>query len=66
MPFWAEFSSTPSNDVSLMHDWEIKMQAIVNETKKEKVTSLAGVPSWMLVLLNNVLESTGKQTLFEV
>ncbi|MBT8319621.1 MAG: GH3 auxin-responsive promoter family protein [Gramella sp.] len=66
MPFWAEFSSTPSNEVSLMHDWEYKMQAIVNETIKEKVTSLAGVPSWMLVLLNNVLETTGKESLFEV
>ncbi len=66
MPFWAEFSSTPSNEVSLMHDWEFKMQAIVNETRKEKVTSLAGVPSWMLVLLNNVLETTEKQNLFEV
>ncbi|MUP44456.1 GH3 auxin-responsive promoter family protein [Gramella sp. BOM4] len=66
MPFWAEFSSTPSNEVSLMHDWEYKMQAIVDETIKEKVSSLAGVPSWMLVLLNNVLETTGKQNLFEV
>jgi hypothetical protein len=66
MPFWAEFSSTPSNEVSLMHDWEVKMQAIVDETIKEKVTSLAGVPSWMLVLLNNVLETTGKGNLFEV
>ncbi|SDS14143.1 GH3 auxin-responsive promoter family protein [Gramella sp. MAR_2010_147] len=66
MPFWAEFSSTPSNEVSLMHDWEYKMQAIVDETTRERVTSLAGVPSWMLVLLNNVLETTGKQSLFEV
>ncbi|MBO2543011.1 GH3 auxin-responsive promoter family protein [Salegentibacter sp. BDJ18] len=66
MPFWAEFSSTPSNEVSLMNDWEIKMQAIVNETIKENVTSLAGVPSWMLVLLNNILETTGKENLFEV
>lgn len=66
MPFWAEFSSTPSNKVSLMSEWETKMQAIVNETIKEDVTSLAGVPSWMLVLLNNVLETTGKNNLFEV
>ena len=66
MPFWAEFSSTPSNKVSLMSDWEHKMQAIVDETIKENVTSLAGVPSWMLVLLNNVLETTGKQNLFDV
>jgi hypothetical protein len=66
MPFWAEFSSTPSNEVSLMNDWEIKMQAIVNETIKEKVTSLAGVPSWMLVLLNNVLETSKQEDLFKV
>lgn len=66
MPFWAEFSSTPSNKVSLMSDWEHKMQAIVNETINENVTSLAGVPSWMLVLLNNVLETTGKQNLHDV
>jgi len=66
MPFWAEFSSTPSNKVSLMSDWETKMQAIVDETIEENVTSLAGVPSWMLVLLNNVLEKTGKNNLFDI
>lgn len=66
MPFWAEFSSTPSNKVSLMSDWETKMQAIVDETIQENVTSLAGVPSWMLVLLNNVLETTGKSNLFDI
>ena len=66
MPFWAEFSSTPSNKVSLMSDWEHKMQAIVDETINENVTSLAGVPSWMLVLLNNVLETTRKKSLIDV
>jgi hypothetical protein len=66
MPFWAEYSSTPNNEVSLMADWELKMQAIVDQTIQENVTSLAGVPSWMLVLLNNVLESTEKSNLFEI
>ncbi len=66
MPFWAEYSSTPSNKVSLMSNWEHKMQAIVDETIHENVTSLAGVPSWMLVLLNNVLETTHKKSLHDV
>ena len=66
MPFWAEYSSTPNNEVSLMADWEVKMQAIVKQTTQENVTSLAGVPSWMLVLLNNVLEATGASNLFEI
>jgi len=66
MPFWAELSSTPSNKVSLMSEWETKLQAIIKESVQENVTSLAGVPSWMLVLLNNVLEETGKEHLFKV
>jgi hypothetical protein len=66
MPIWAEFSSTPSNRVSLMGDWEIKLMAIVQETIYEDVTSLAGVPSWMMVLLNKVLEETGKTNLLEI
>lgn len=66
MPFWANYKSTPSNDISLMSDWDTKMEAIVNETMNESVTSLAGVPSWMLVLLNNILEKTGKTEISEV
>ena len=66
MPFWAEYSSTPKNSISLLSDWEIKMQAIVDDTITENVTSLMGVPSWMLVLLNNVLETTGKENIHEV
>ncbi|MDE3741510.1 GH3 auxin-responsive promoter family protein [Maribacter polysaccharolyticus] len=66
MPLWAEFSSTPSNKVSLMSEWESKLRAIIHESSQENVTSLAGVPSWMLVLLNNVLQETGKDNLFQV
>ena len=66
LPFWAELGSTPSQKVSLMSEWETKMEAIINETLEEKVTSLAGVPSWMLVLLQNVLKKTYKATITEV
>ncbi|MBU2995165.1 GH3 auxin-responsive promoter family protein [Cellulophaga baltica] len=66
MPFWAELSSTPSSKVSLMSEWESKLKAIIKESTEENVTSLAGVPSWMLVLLNSVIEETGKENLFQV
>lgn len=66
MPMWAEFSSTPSNKTSLMSEWETKLTAIINETKAENVTSFAGVPSWMLVLLNRILSETNKEHLFEL
>ena len=66
MPLWAEFSSTPSNKVSLMTNWDDKIAAIVAETQNENVTSFAGVPSWMLVLLNKILEETGKDNLEDI
>jgi len=66
MPFWADFSSAPSQEVALMSNWETKMDAIIDETINENITSLAGVPSWMLVLLNRVLERTGKDNILEV
>lgn len=66
LPFWAELSSTPNSKVSLMNEWTEKMNAIVKETKNENVTSLLGVPSWLLVLLNNILQETEKTNLLEI
>ena len=66
MPVWAEFSSTPSSRVSLMSDWETKLPAIINETINDNVTSLAGVPSWMLVLLNKALKETSKESILDI
>ena len=66
MPFWADFSSAPSQEVALMSEWESKMEAIIDETVNENITSLVGVPSWMLVLLNRILERTGKDNILEV
>ncbi|MDO6599474.1 GH3 auxin-responsive promoter family protein [Tenacibaculum sp. 1_MG-2023] len=66
LPFWADYSSAPSQEVALMGEWETKMEAIIDETIHENITSLIGVPSWMLVLLNRVLEKTGKDNILEV
>jgi hypothetical protein len=66
MPFWAELSSTPSNKTSLMSEWESKMKAIINEVRNENVTSFAGVPSWMLVLFNRIIQETGRGDLLEL
>ena len=66
MPIWAEYSSTPNHKISLMSDWEMKIPAIIKEVKNENVTSFAGVPSWMLVLMNQLLTETGKGNLLEL
>ena len=66
LPFWAELSSTPSQRTSLIPEWEEKVKAIIKESLNQKVTSFAGVPSWMMVLLNTVLKETKKDYILEV
>ncbi len=66
MPIWFEYSSTPSINTTLIPDWENKIKAIINETALENVTSLAGVPSWMLVVLNRILEETDKKNIIDI
>ena len=66
LPIWAEMISTPNNEISLMEKWDEKIEAIINNTVNENVTSLAGVPSWMLTLLNNVLVETKKTNISQI
>jgi hypothetical protein len=49
-----------------MSEWESKLAAIISETKTENVTSFAGVPSWLLVLMNRMLAESGKENLLEL
>jgi len=66
LPLWAEYSSAPKQKTALMGDWETKMDKIIEETIDKDITNIAGVPSWMLVLLNKVLVVTGKNNILEV
>ena len=66
LPAWAELISTPNNEISLMEKWDEKIEAIIRGTLQEDVRSLAGVPSWMLTLMNKLLETTGKKYIDEI
>lgn len=66
IPFWTEFYRTPSTEISLLEEFEEKIEKIIKHSLGENVTSFAGVPSWYLVLLKRVLEVTGKSNILEV
>ncbi len=66
LPFWAQFIRTPAAEIALIPDFEEKLAKITSHTVNENVTSIAGVPSWNLVLLKAVLDFTGKNNILEV
>jgi len=60
------FIRVPKKQTALLSDFEIKRDRIAHECLNKNVTSISGVPSWMLSVLTRVMEISGKQHLEEV
>jgi hypothetical protein len=65
-PFWGHWIRTPELSIALLDEWESKIEKLAQNTINENVTSLAGVPTWTIVLIKRILEISGKRTLKEV
>ncbi|MDR3245488.1 MAG: GH3 auxin-responsive promoter family protein [Prevotellaceae bacterium] len=65
-PWYAELARTPSKKTALVPDFDEKTSAIARYSSYQNVTCFAGVPSWNLVLMNRILEYTGKKHLIEL
>ncbi|HEU5054400.1 MAG TPA: GH3 auxin-responsive promoter family protein [Hanamia sp.] len=65
-PFWGHWIRTPELKIALLDEWESKIEQLAKNTVHENVTSLAGVPTWTIILIKRILEISGKQTLKEV
>ncbi len=66
LPHWAELVRVPKKSLALMDEWEEKIEKMAHATIPHNVTSLSGVPSWTLLLLNRILEITKKDNILEV
>ena len=62
----ANLVRVPKKKTALLSDFEIKRDRIAHEALKKNVTNLSGVPSWMLSVLDRVMELSGKEHLEEV
>lgn len=65
-PFWGQWIRTPELSIALLDEWEDKIEKLAQSTANENVTSLAGVPTWTLLLLKRILEIKQKSTIKDV
>ncbi len=56
----------PNKKIALLEDFEKKRDLIARVAMQQNVTNLSGVPSWMLSVLDRILELSGKETLEQV
>ncbi|MEI7594814.1 MAG: GH3 auxin-responsive promoter family protein [Bacteroidota bacterium] len=66
LPFWAELVRVPNLSIALMDEWEQKIEEISKATIDQNITNIAGVPSWTLILLRNILIKAGKSDISEI
>ncbi|MCM1170138.1 MAG: GH3 auxin-responsive promoter family protein [Bacteroides sp.] len=66
LPFWAEFRRAPKRKIALMDEWESKLRLMAQDTLNQDIRSILGVPSWVMLLLEKVLEISDKQSLREI
>ncbi|MCS4435726.1 GH3 auxin-responsive promoter family protein [Aquiflexum gelatinilyticum] len=66
LPLWVQFARTPSLDVALMGEWESKIERMAQEVMDENVVSIAGVPTWTIVLIQRILELKNARNILEV
>ena len=66
VPTWVDFVRTPSRKVALLSDWDQKLEGIAKEALHQNVTSITGVPSWNLLMLQHMLQVSGKSNLLEL
>ena len=65
-PWWISPFKSPDQHTALLADWREKVERMARQAIGEKITSIAGVPSWTLVLLKKILELTGANHILEV
>lgn len=66
MPVAGDFLRASSRKILLNNNWNEKLNLLAKSTQHENITSLSGVPSWMLLVLKEVLRLQNRGNILDV
>lgn len=61
IPKYLQKNRLPSWETNIMEDWEAKVDKIVEETEKENMTLISGIPPWLIMYFEKLVEKQGKK-----
>lgn len=61
IPKYLQKNRLPSLETNLIEDWETKVDAIVKETEKQDMTIISGIPPWLIMYFEKLIERNGKK-----
>lgn len=60
VPSYLRTNQLPSYETNCIEDWESKLARIVEETRLEDMTLISGIPPWMQMYFDKLIEVTGR------
>lgn len=66
IPSWLKRSQVPSWETNCIEEWEEKLDRIVEETYNKDMRMISGIPPWVQMYYERLLEKTGKDTIKEI
>lgn len=66
IPKYLQKNRLPSWETNCIEDWEEKVEKVVEETKVENMTLISGIPSWLQMYFERLLDKTGRNNVSEV
>ena len=61
IPKYLRSNQLPSYETNCIEDWETKLDKIVEETINEDMTLISGIPPWMQMYFDRLIEVSGKK-----
>lgn len=61
VPAWLRTNQLPSYSTNIIEDWEAKLERIVAETLPVDMRLISGIPPWVQMYYERLLEKTGKK-----
>jgi len=66
VPSWLKFNQLPGSKVNQIEEWEEKIYLTAKEAIGENVTMLGGLPPWVLMFYEKILEQSGAETISQL
>lgn len=66
LPIWAESRRAPAKSIAMMPNWDEKLPVMVEALQKVDVRALAGVPTWTLLLIKEMIKSNQAESIYDV
>ena len=61
VPKYLRSNQLPSFETNCIEDWEMKLDKIVEETIHENMSLISGIPPWMQMYFDRLMEKSGKK-----